>query len=295
MLRKALLTAAAVFAFASWLRAADPPDPVLDAVLKRAGEYVIDFERQLSGVVAEEDYVQRSLSANGVPIMPGGHREMKSDFLMVKPIGSTRYLAFRDVFEVDKHEVRDRQDRLMKLFVEPTSSTADRVREIIAESSRYNIGRVYRTINLPPFALLFLDPSNQRGFRFKTTNDRHSELTMSSPTPDGTMVVSYEETARPTIIQNRERGDLFSHGRMWIEPTSGRVLMTELAAENTDLSAYVSVMYRVEAGIAPPVPVEMRERYIRRRDNSRTEGVATYGRFRQFQVKVDENIAPIKK
>ena len=45
-------------------------DPVLDSVLRRAGEYVLEFERQLSGVVAEETYVQTSLSASGAPIMP---------------------------------------------------------------------------------------------------------------------------------------------------------------------------------------------------------------------------------
>jgi hypothetical protein len=38
----------------------------------------------------------------------------------------------------------------------------------------------------------------------------------------------------------------------------------------------------------------MRERYDIRRDASRLDGKATYGKFRQFQVKVDENIAPIK-
>jgi hypothetical protein len=39
----------------------------------------------------------------------------------------------------------------------------------------------------------------------------------------------------------------------------------------------------------------MRERYDDRRGRSRIDGVATYGRFRQFQVKVDETIGPIKK
>src|ERR1051326_4814941 len=198
---RALITTASLFVLVPvFVGAADPPDPVLHAVLKRAGEYVIEFERQLSGVVAEETYGQTSIGASGAPIMPGGRREMKSDLLMVKPIGSSRYLAFRDVFEVDKREVRDRQDRLMKLFVEPSASTADQVRAIVVESSRYNIGRVYRTINLPPFALLLLDPVTQPGFRFKTTNNRRSELAMSSPTPDATLVVAYEETARPTII-----------------------------------------------------------------------------------------------
>ncbi|HEV3139337.1 MAG TPA: hypothetical protein VGY57_02410 [Vicinamibacterales bacterium] len=273
----------------------DAPDPVLDAVLKRAGQYVLDFERQLSGVVAEETYVQTSLNASGAPIMPGGRRQMKSDLLMVKPIGSSRYLAFRDVFEVDRREVRDRQDRLMKLFLEPSASTAAQVQAIMSESARFNIGRVYRNINLPPFALLFLDPGTQPGFKFKTTNGRRVELPMSASPPAAAMVVAYEETARPTVIQNREHGDLFSHGRLWIEPLSGRVLMTELLADNADISAFVEVMYREEPGIAPPVPVEMRERYIRRRDGSRTEGVATYSHFRQFQVKVDEKIAPIKE
>lgn len=288
-------TAAALVVAASLVgRAADPPDPVLDGVLKRAGQYVLDFEQQLAGVVAEESYVQTSLGAGGAPLMPGGRRELKSDVLMVKPIGSARYLAFRDVFEVDKREVRDRQDRLMKLFLEPGSSTASQVAKIVAESARFNIGRVYRNINLPPFALLFLDPGTQPHFRFRTTKSRRAELAMSSPPPQSTVVVSYDEIRRPTIIQNRDRGDLFSHGRLWIEPATGRVLMTELLADDSDLSACVEVVYEEQPGIAPAVPVEMRERYLRRRDGSRTEGVATYGRFRQFQVKVDEKIAPIK-
>jgi hypothetical protein len=43
------------------------------------------------------------------------------------------------------------------------------------------------------------------------------------------------------------------------------------------------------------VPVEIRERYGRLRDKSTIDGFATYGRLRQFQVKVDEKLGPIKK
>jgi hypothetical protein len=289
--------ASAVFAMivaAAALKAAPQRDPVLDGVIERAGQYVLDFQRQLSGVVAEETYLQTSINGTGVPVMPGGRRRLKSDLLMVKPIGSSRYFAFRDVFEVDSKEVRDRQDRLMKLFVEPSASTAKQLQAIMRESARFNIGRVYRNINLPPFALLFLDPATQPRFKFKMTNTRKAELSMSSPPPAATMVVAYEETGHPTIIQNTGRGDIAAHGRLWIEPLTGRVLMTELLADDSDVSACVDVMYRDETGVAPLVPAEMRERYIRRRDGSRTEGVATYGRFRQFQVKVDEKIAPIK-
>jgi hypothetical protein len=38
----------------------------------------------------------------------------------------------------------------------------------------------------------------------------------------------------------------------------------------------------------------MRERYEGKQRGSLVEGRATYGRFRQFQVKVDEKIGPIK-
>ena len=40
------------------LAPASGQEPALDAVLARAGAYVVEFQRQLSGVVAEEQYVQ---------------------------------------------------------------------------------------------------------------------------------------------------------------------------------------------------------------------------------------------
>jgi hypothetical protein len=43
------------------------------------------------------------------------------------------------------------------------------------------------------------------------------------------------------------------------------------------------------------LPAEMRELYEQLGFASRISGVATYGRFRQFQVSVDEQMAPVKK
>jgi cell wall assembly regulator SMI1 len=42
------------------------------------------------------------------------------------------------------------------------------------------------------------------------------------------------------------------------------------------------------------VPREMRESYEQHDDGAEVTAVATYSNFRQFQVKVDEKIAPIK-
>jgi hypothetical protein len=70
--------------------------------------------------------------------------------------------------------------------------------------------------------------------------------------------------------------------------------MSELVAEDTLVAGTVVVKYQPDVLADLLVPVAMRERYLERRNNARIDGAATYGQFRQFQVKVDEKIAPIK-
>jgi hypothetical protein len=97
------------------------------------------------------------------------------------------------------------------------------------------------------------------------------------------------------MIRTDGEKDLPSKGRFWIDPATGRVLMSELSVENRNLRATIDVSYQSEPLLGLLVPIEMRERYEIRRDGSRVDGTATYGRFRQFQVKVDETLAPIVK
>jgi hypothetical protein len=224
------------------------------------------------------------------------HRELKSDLLLVRPVGADRYIQFRDVFEVDGKPVRDRNERLMKLFLQPSSSTAEQAEQIVNESSRYNIGNLERTVNVPVLALLILNPGNQPRFTFKRTDDSKPAIAADTAPPAGgdVWVIRYEEVEPSTLIRTTNGRDLPAHGRFWIDGVTGRVLMSELVAEDTFLQGTIDVTYRLDPGVALLVPTDMRERYVVRRDNSRVEGRAAYGRFRQFQVKVDEKIAPIK-
>lgn len=292
------LTVAATVAGGSWSVRAQ--EPSLAIVLERAGEYVASFQRQLSGVVAEETYVQ-DIRDTG-PLGPraqlrtgSAHRELKSDLLLVKPEKANRWIQFRDVFEVDGRPIRDRNERLIKLFVEPSPSTAGQVEQIVTESARYNIGNVLRTINVPVFALLILDPKYQPHFKFTRVDPGPPSIARNFTVGDGTWVIRYEEVGPGTLITTSNDRDIPSHGRFWIDPTTGRVLMSELIAEDTAVAGTIVVRY--QPGLLPDllVPVDMRERYLERRNNGRIDGAATYGRFRQFQVKVDEKIAPIKE
>ena len=264
---------------------ASAEEPMLATVLARAGKYVTEFQRQLSGIVAEETYVQHAVPLHGYMGGANAHRELKSDLLLVKPVGGDRWLQFRDVFEVDGKPIRDRNERLMKLFIEPSASTAQQTDRIVAESTRYNIGNLLRTINVPVLALVVLDPANQQRFRFKRQRGSSDQ---------GVWVIQYQEVERQTIIRTANARDLPASGRFWIEPETGRVRRSELLAEDSTISGLIDVTYQLEPGVGLLVPVEMRERYYLPKDGSRVIGTATYGRFRQFQVTVDEQLGPIK-
>ena len=82
-------------------------------------------------------------------------------------------------------------------------------------------------------------------------------------------------------------------GRFWIEPASGRVMMSEIVARNKTVNATIDVSYQSEALVGMFVPVEMREEY-KNRSGWHITANATYGRFRQFTVNVDETFL-IKK
>ena len=271
-------------------------EPSLTEVLARAGRYVTDFREQLSGIVAEEVYEQRSRTPPMYTSFRGWEnreerRKLRSDFLLVRPEGQSHYYEFRDVFEVDGRQVRDREERLTKLFLDRSASAAKQIRDIAMDSARYNIGNVERTLNTPTLALLILHPIYQPRFRFARVAAESPMLPLSKenlPDPTEVWVVEFEEMWPDTVIRGDNRRDLPAEGRFWIEPATGRVLLSELVIDDPELRATVDVGYRQDPVIGHLVPVEMRERYRNRRDGSRVDGTATYSRFRQFKVEVHE-------
>ncbi len=148
-------------------------------VLARAAAYVADYQKQLQGIVAEEAYSQNVITNSGRGVGGRGRmsregRQLKSDVLMVKLGDEERWLQFRDVFEVDRKLVRDRDQRLYKLFVDGKANARAMAETIQSESARYNIGPVMRTINIPMLAMLFHQATSN------TPSSRSSPPAMSS-------------------------------------------------------------------------------------------------------------------
>jgi hypothetical protein len=271
-------------------------DPVaqarsLDDVLKLSAVYVSEFRQQLSGIVAEETYHQEVAStariSNSAAINPA--RTLKSDLLLVRPPDSNRYVELRDVFEVDGRAVRGRGSRLEALLRDPTGVASTTVQSIIAESAAYNIGSITRNVNTPLMALQFLDASQQRRFRFKHVDkpkpvfkqpeDRAINDAPVFRVSTEMWTIEYEERGRNTIIRRPDGGDQPAHGRFWINPTNGSVLISELIVDGGGVIATVTVSYQSEPLIGFLVPIEMRESYIGY--GERISGRAQYGKFRQ--------------
>lgn len=266
--------------------AQSPTAPIaqpLDTVLPRMFAYVDQFLRDLGAMVAEEQYVQ-SVRASAAFTRGGDtRRELKSDFLLVNVPGQG-WTPFRDVFEADGRAVRDRQDRLTSLFLTGTTADAlDQARRIMDEGARYNIGGGTRNINVPTLALMYLGPDTRSGVRFTEGKaDRAAEG----------RVIEFVEVQRPTLIGTTGSRNLPAKGRLWVDDATGTIVRTELRAEDTSVEAEVTVTFELDANIGRWLPKRMEDRFKRRGDSSEVRGVATYSRFRRFQVSTTEELTP---
>ena len=130
-------------------------------------------------------------------------------------------------------------------------------------------------------ALAFLTARHRRRFEFKLGRRDES---------DPGVEIEFRETARPTFVATTGGRDLPVRGRFWISETDGAILRSELDAVDTGVEAHITVTYQRDEGIGLVVPARMEERYRRPRDPLEVQGVATYSRFRRFQVSTSEEL-----
>jgi hypothetical protein len=286
---RAILLAAAVFATVA-LPAAPAGQPAdtrdLDEVLDKVTAYVAAYTRDFVGVVAEETYRQDvrtragGVDLRGFPIE--GQRQsrtLKSDVLLVRAPAGDRWLQFRDVFEVDGKPVRDREERLARLFLTPSTSAQQQVEDIKAASARYNIGGISRNVNLPVLALSVFDAANRPWFTYGIGRKK-----------DAACELEFHEERSDTLIRGSGERGTPAYGRFTVDRATGRVLSSELHADTDRLKAQIDVSYGPETAVAGLyVPKEMREKYVAA-DGTVIEGRATYAKFRRYTVTVGETI-----
>lgn len=242
--------------------------PAMDDLIDRASRYVADYERQFWLLAMDEDYVQwlerpnnpgsnLSRSNPGGGMVAGGpntRRVVRADYLLVQGGEGRGWVPFRDVVSVNGKELRDHDDRLVRLFRGGAENAYELADGLHAESRRHDLGNVTRTINIPMLGVMLLHPQVRERLEFKHDGDevlsgRYVER------------VSFREKARPTLIKTARGKDLALTGRLWIEPSTGVVIKTETIAADPIVRAMVTVSFRRDGELAMWVPERMSEYY----------------------------------
>jgi hypothetical protein len=268
----ASLAVAAIVALAP-AAASAPPEATGD-LLARARASWTAYEAALGSVLADEHYRQE---ATWPQTLPGNAvvRRLRSELLLFQVPGSSEWVTFRHVEEVDGAAPPEPSPSIVDTLADRSRPLDARVGALVRASAFYNLGDFERTINTPTFAPIVLRPAHTRRVRFR----RDGEADVAGAQA---VVVGFDETARPTIVRGLGTRNVPMRGRLWLDAATGQVLRSVLtmADRRGPLTATIEVDYGHDAGLGMMVPQVMRERYERRKHVVTTE--ARYGNYRRF-------------
>jgi hypothetical protein len=267
------------------------PGSGFHTVLSSAMRYVMNYEQQFALLVSEEHYVQElqrppnpgdnlSRSNPGGGMRAGGAmnvQRFKSDFLLVQlGMDGEGWMPFRDTFEVKGQKVRDRDDRLLKLFLENDKQQFEKALRLNESSTKHHLGNVARTINIPTLGMMLLHPRVNERFEFSDGGEE---------TLQGRVLrrAVYREVARPTLIKTTRGRDLALTGTIWIDPFSGAVVKTEMNAADPAVRCQVTVTFRRDDALEMWVPEKMDEYYKAALAVDDILATATYSNVRKYR------------
>ena len=267
------------------------PGSGFHTILSSAMRYVMNYEQQFALLVSEEHYVQElqrppnpgdnlSRSNPGGGMRAGGAmniQNIKSDFVLVQlGMDGEGWMPFRDAFELKGKKLRNRDDRLLKLFLENDKNAFEKAARFNEASTKLHLGNVARTINIPTLGMMLLHPRVNERFEFTDGGEE---------TIAGRVLrkALYREAARPTLIRTTRGRDLALTGTIWIDPFSGTVVKTEMNAADPAVRCQVTVTFRKDDAVDMWVPDKMEEYYKAALAVDDILATATYTNVRKYR------------
>jgi hypothetical protein len=267
------------------------PGSGFHTVLSSAMRYVMNYEQQFALLVAEEQYAQElqrppnpgdNLSQRnpGGGMRAGGPmnvQSFRSYFLLVQlGMDGEGWMPFRDTFEVKGKKIRDRDDRLLKMFLGSDRDNFEKAARLNEASTKNHLGNVARTINIPTLGMMLLHPRVNERFEFTDGG----EETLAGRVLRKAL---YREAARPTLIKTTRGRDLALTGAIWIDPFSGAVVKTEMNAADPAVRCQVTVTFRRDEALEMWVPEKMEEYYKAALAVDDILATATYSNVRKYR------------
>lgn len=243
-------------------------------LVDKASQYVAGYQKEFAFLVADEVVEQRTNQPAAGEL---DRRITRGELYLTYLVAERRWIAVRDVSEVDGRPVTDREDLAALLRRSSIATVAPR---IITQNARYNLGKIVRNFNEPTIALLVLGIPRVSQFRFSIENvDRRSaSLTL--------VTLTFREFEEPTLVRSDGGGPVFATGEITIEAETGRVRRTRFVVKDGSTIADLTTMFEANEAVGMWVPVWLDERYTSRRDGKEelTTSKARYTNYRKFAV-----------
>lgn len=257
-------------------------DAGLAGLVASASRWAAGFERDLSGLLFRERYVQK---ADGLSSIPGVRRQrsaqarLEANVFLVRPARTGPRVLFRDVYNVNGRAVGDHTERLRKLLTDGSAEAIEQARRLTDASAGYNLGRARRNINIPTMAFAYVLPDRIPGTRFA---DAGAARINRLPT----VMVDFEEAARPTLVRSAAKGDVPAKGRYWIDPATGAIVQAVMELDAPRAEGRMQIELAWNAALGMWLPNRMTE--VWRAFGEKIIGNADYDRFQRLVVSIDD-------
>ena len=243
LVRRAHYLAIAIVCTASL--AAVAQKPAVPDLLKAVGDYLLQYTEKLATIAAEEEYTQRQ------PEATQASRRLNSDIVLIGHKGGS-ISAFRDAFAIDGNPIRQRDDRLLKLFDSAIVAAAHaQATALTDEAARYYMSPNLRMLDLPTLALDYFRPLNHDAAEFSVDGVRNQNgvqvATLRFKTQGSSDAVATPEGAT-------------TEGRAWVEVATGTIRQTELIVHGKNFNFSATTKYSLDPGLGIWVPTELVQR-----------------------------------
>jgi hypothetical protein len=267
----------AVVVLANSLSAQSAPD--VEILLNRMGAYLVEYESQLSSIVADESFTQRVDYARGINGFRSVTRRLESEVGFIRLPGGAEWLGFRDVRKVDNRAITTRSVSVSDVLASG-KDVGTQARAIAMASAHHHLG-LARTVNVPTAPLDVIHPSHFDAVEFRIDEDdtiRGKKM----------VVLRFLETGRPTLVREPGGLNLVSSGRVWVDQETGVVWRIDWSYQAEKRVPGAGAPPRLHIDFAPNaelgimVPTVMYEVFAVPRTATRGEGRAMYKNFRRF-------------
>jgi hypothetical protein len=194
--------------------------------------------------------------------------------------------ALRDPYAVDTKPLRERTPRITSLLATPTATTRDWATAIQypPQGALYFGIDIVLKVNEPTFALRFISHGVQSDLKYSLDGKKKINGV-------DTLGIRFEEPAgqdKKYLVGTR--GNARASGRIWVDPATGGVHLTELWLDSKADTANIAVKYVPYPAVDLVLPSETNETYEEReaasgpRDFSRGVDTSRGGNRISFQA-----------